>query len=117
MGSAVLHRTRPETNEVTRESNPEKALREYLAVTDREKIHREVATAVAEFADAELIAALTWRPDPDSIGVARVADVAVDIEVLIYAVVAAAAFAVVALFTSSDVSCSRVWEAPRSTVG
>jgi hypothetical protein len=81
-------------NEVTRESNPEKALREYLAVTDREKIHREVATAVAEFADTELIAALTWRPDPEPIGVTRVADVAVDIETLIYAVVAAAAFVV-----------------------
>ena len=93
-------------NEVTRESNPEKALREYLAVTDREKIHREVATAVAEFADAELIAALTWRPDPESIGVARVADVAVDIEVLIYAVVAAAAFAVAfaAVFLAAPVT-------------
>ncbi|MFH9871607.1 hypothetical protein ACH4NT_36720 [Streptomyces lydicus] len=97
-------------NEVTRESNPEKALREYLAVTDRENIHREVAMAVAEFADPELIAALTWRPDPESIGVTRVADVAVDIEVLIYAVAVAAVFAVAvaAVFAAAAVAESEV---------
>ncbi|MGX1913635.1 hypothetical protein ACWIID_33050 [Streptomyces phaeochromogenes] len=102
-------------NEVTRESDPEKALREYLAVTDREKIHREVATAVAGLADKELIAALTWRPDPESIGVTRVADVAVDVEVLIYAVAAVAVFvaavAAVALAesaTQAEIGVSRI---------
>jgi len=72
--------------EATQETDPEKALREYLAITDRAKIHRDVADAVARSADAEIIAALTWRPDPESLGVNRVADVAVDIEILIYAV-------------------------------
>jgi hypothetical protein len=78
--------------DATQISDPDDAVRAYLAITDRADIHRDIAMEVARTADAELIAGLTWRPDAEPLGVTRVADVAVEIETFIYAVVAAAAF-------------------------
>src|SRR5215216_3593239 len=90
--------------------DPELALRTYLAITDRNKLHEDLVVAVAEYADPELIAALTWGghaqvSEDDARALLRSGelrfspDVAVDIETFIYAVAAVIAFgvAVVAL--------------------
>ncbi|MEV6444407.1 hypothetical protein [Amycolatopsis sp. NPDC051716] len=77
--------------------DPENALRAYLAILDRTALHQDLASAVAQFADPELIAAITWRPELPRVGNARLpisADVAVEIETFVYAVAAVAVFAV-----------------------
>lgn len=79
--------------DATNIEDPSTALRTYLAVVDRSTIHQDLAVAAAEFADPELIAALTWRPDRIGIGRTKFpinADVAVEIETLIYVVIAVA---------------------------
>lgn len=79
--------------EATNIEDPSTALRSYLAVVDRSSIHQDLAAAAAEFADPELIAALTWRPDRQGIGRTKFpinADVAVEVETLVYVAVAVA---------------------------
>jgi hypothetical protein len=86
-----------EAREATQIEDPARALNAYLTIMDRSRIHQDLADAVGRTADAEMIAALTWRPDLPRVGNARLpiaADVAVDIETFIYAVAVAAAFAV-----------------------
>ena len=86
-----------QAREATQIEDPASALSAYLTVTDRGRLHDDLAGAVAEFGDKELIASLTWHPDLPRIGTARLpinADVAVDIETFIYAVAAVAVFAV-----------------------
>jgi hypothetical protein len=87
--------------ETTHIDDPEEALRAYLAVVDRTKVHQDIADAVARYADGEMIAALTWKPDaPFLAGNTRVpiqADVAVEVETFVYAVAAVAVLAVAVL--------------------
>ena len=88
-----------EAQKATELDDPAAALRAYLVIIDRGRIHADVAKAIAEFATPELIAALTWTPDPIQIGsqVLPRADVAVEIETFVYAVAVAAVFVVVTL--------------------
>jgi hypothetical protein len=77
----------------TKLTDPNDALRTYLAVVDRSAIHRDVAEAVAQTADTEVIAAFTWRPDFDASQVPGPrGSIAVDVEVFVYAVALAAVF-------------------------
>lgn len=78
-----------EAQRVTQVEDPAQAMNAYLAVVDRQRIHADIAAAVADTSDAEMIAGLTWRPDLPRIGNTRLpiaADVAVDVETFVYAV-------------------------------
>jgi hypothetical protein len=71
--------------------DPRRALETYLAIADRATIHADLARAVARYADAELIAGLTWKPTyrnggPDSI--------LVEIQIAVYAIGVLAVFAI-----------------------
>ena len=112
--------------DATKMDDPEEALRTYLAVTDRAKLHQDIVEAIAEYADPELIASLTWRRGVDDDGIGTelalalslepqiTPSVAVDIETFIYAVAAVAVFAVAfaAVFAATvverDVPVSRL---------
>jgi hypothetical protein len=86
-----------EAQEATSIEDPAAALNAYLTIVDRSRLHADLAEAVARTADAEVIGALTWRPDLPKVGATRLpiaADIAVDIETFIYAVAVAAVFAV-----------------------
>ena len=78
--------------------DPRRALETYLAIVDRASIHADLATAVAQHADAELVAGLTWTPGrvyrngPGGDG-----NTIVEIETVIYAVAVAAVAAVVTI--------------------
>lgn len=73
----------------TKLDDPDQALNSYLVTVDRNKIHQDLAAAVAKFADPELIASLTWKGSGTN-----PADIAVDTETFVYAVAVLAVFAV-----------------------
>ena len=79
--------------------NPLESLRSFLATSDRNQIYRDLAKATAQFADAELIAALTFKSsvlrDPGVTFIPQ--SIAVEIETLVYAVAAAAVFVVLTI--------------------
>lgn len=82
--------------------DPRRALETYLATVNRASIQADLARAVARYADAELIAGLTWQP------FTRYRDgwdnLVVEVSIAIYAVAAAAVFAIAvgAVFLGAD---------------
>lgn len=85
-------RTMEKAVRATQIEDPSTALSTYLTVVDRSAIHADLVSAASDFADAEFLAAITWRPD--RVGPPIDADVAVDVETFVYAVAAVAVFAV-----------------------
>jgi hypothetical protein len=92
-----------QAKETLQAADPWQAMGAYLAVADRGRLHADLAAAVAEFADKELIASLMWQPRELSASEPGVA-VAAATWIFLIAVVALAAVAVAAVFAGPPIA-------------